>query len=164
MVREQTERISPERAKHLERNRIAANKCRLKKKREHQQIQSNLHREATRRDSLMADLNILRNDIWVLKNAVFEHASCNDQRINRQLATMSENLIGASPELLRSPFPTHSTEGCSDVSAVRNKSSPVVSSEVSGSQELVADPALYDEVFTEITDLSLDRFINIECL
>ena len=161
MPRDQVNRISPERAKHLERNRIAANKCRIKKKREHQAIQNSLHNETARHDSLMAELNTLREEVWTLKNTVFAHASCNDHHINQQLANMSENLVGATPNQLQIPSPSLSSPSSSDGFAVGNrKGSNAVSEDSEG--QLFTDPALYETNFDGIGEFSFDRLIDME--
>jgi len=112
------ENVSPERARHLERNRIAASKCRIKKKKEHEQIQSILDSETARRETLMAQVNVLREEVWRLKNQMFEHVDCNDQRINLQLATMTQSILGANPAgahpALKCPSPSFSFSTCSD--------------------------------------------------
>ncbi|KAJ5160579.1 uncharacterized protein N7482_007583 [Penicillium canariense] len=89
--------VSPKRARHLERNRAAASKCRLKKKREHEQIQSVLDNESTKRDILLAEVDCLKEEIWQLTNTIFEHAKCEDQQINLQLAKMTQKYIESSP-------------------------------------------------------------------
>lgn len=60
-----------ERTKIRERNRIAADKCRQKKKREHQQIERRLSDEIEKKEILLAQLNCLREEVWDLKNMVF---------------------------------------------------------------------------------------------
>lgn len=86
--------VSLERAKHLERNRIAASKCRFKKKQEHRQIQSVLNGESAKRDTLLAEVNVLKEEVWFLKNQVFEHATiCDYQQISLQLELMAQNKV-----------------------------------------------------------------------
>ncbi|KAF3385376.1 hypothetical protein F1880_002402 [Penicillium rolfsii] len=87
------EALSLERARHLERNRLAANKCRLKKKKQHEQIQDFLKDETARRDILLAEVDVLKEELWCLKNCVFEHANCNDQHISSQLSKMNQDLL-----------------------------------------------------------------------
>ncbi|KAJ5973333.1 hypothetical protein N7481_010543 [Penicillium waksmanii] len=174
MARDHSDSMSPGRAKHLERNRIAANKCRQKKKKEHQKIQSSLHDETARHDSLMAELNSLREEIWNLKNTVFAHASCNDWHINRKLANMSENLTGASPEQLHAqlPSPSYSSQSCSDASAVDTgaiEPKVLASSSFSsdGSETLpLMDPALFDGSYNGVgtPEFGFDRLIDMENL
>lgn len=90
------EAISPERARHLERNRVAANKCRLKKKKEHEQIQGFLENETARRDMLLAEVDVLKEELWCLKNRIFEHANCDDHQISCQLSKMNQDLLDLS--------------------------------------------------------------------
>ncbi|KAJ5764518.1 hypothetical protein N7533_003199 [Penicillium manginii] len=174
MARDHSENISPGRSKHLERNRIAANKCRQKKKKEHQKIQNSLHDETARHDSLMAELNSLREEVWTLKNTVFAHASCNDWHINRKLASMSESLTGSSPEQLHAqlPSPTFSSQSCSDASAVESGAvepnvlaSSSFSSDGSGPLPLM-DPALFDQTYNGVgtPEFGFDRLIDMENL
>ncbi|KAJ5244995.1 hypothetical protein N7489_005091 [Penicillium chrysogenum] len=85
--------VSPGRAKHLERNRMAANKCRERKKREHEQIEWRLTDETQKKDILLAQLNCLREEVWDLKNLMFQHAECQDQKINQQLARMTQTVL-----------------------------------------------------------------------
>ncbi|KAJ5920498.1 hypothetical protein N7516_011356 [Penicillium verrucosum] len=89
--------VSPGRAKHLERNRIAANKCRERKKREHKQIERRLTDETEKKDILLAQLNCLREEVWNLKNLIFQHADCQDHQINHQLARMTQTILQSPP-------------------------------------------------------------------
>jgi hypothetical protein len=109
--------VSPERARHLERNRIAANKCRKKKKKEHEQIQSILHSETAKRETLLAQVHVLKEEVWQLKNMMFEHADCADQKINLQLAMMSQNMLGSNIDRMKCPSPTFSASTWSSGSA-----------------------------------------------
>lgn len=106
--------VSPERARHLERNRMAANKCRLKKKREHEQIQDVLDSETAKRDSLLAEVDCLKEEIWHLKNRIFEHAKCDDQQIDMQLAKMTQSVLDGNGSPLKRPSPSFSVSTFSD--------------------------------------------------
>ncbi|KAJ5206961.1 bZIP transcription factor bZIP-1 [Penicillium cf. griseofulvum] len=114
--------VSPGRAKHLERNRVAANKCRERKKREHKQIERRLSDETEKKDILLAQLNSLREEVWNLKNLIFQHADCQDHQINHQLAKMTETVLHSNPNmdansgLPTSSSPTFSTGTWSDES------------------------------------------------
>ncbi|KAJ5981346.1 hypothetical protein N7522_013767 [Penicillium canescens] len=88
--------VSPERARYLERNRIAANKCRLKKKQECEEIQRMLQKETAKRNALLAEVKKLKEETWRLKNGVFAHAKCGDHRINLQLTKMTQQLLEKS--------------------------------------------------------------------
>lgn len=91
-----TRNISPKRAQHLERNRIAANKCRLKKKREQEAIQRTMQDESAKQDALLAEINCLNEELWCLKNKMFQHAGCDD-KIRFYLAGMTQNVLKRSP-------------------------------------------------------------------
>jgi hypothetical protein len=88
--------VSPERARYLERNRVAANKCRLKKKQEREEIQRMLQKETAKRNTLLAEVKKLKEETWRLKNGVFAHAKCGDHRINLQLTKMTQKLLEKS--------------------------------------------------------------------
>ncbi|KAJ5096054.1 hypothetical protein NUU61_005410 [Penicillium alfredii] len=104
-----TKDVTPQRARHLERNRVAANKCRLKKKQEHQQIQRRLSDETEKHDLLVAQIHGLREEMWELKNRMFQHVGCEDTHINHQLQTMTQNaLLGSNSSLGRRPSSTFS--------------------------------------------------------
>ncbi|EPS30650.1 hypothetical protein PDE_05602 [Penicillium oxalicum 114-2] len=104
------ENISPERAKHLERNRISANKCRLKKKKEHARMESILHTETRKRDALLSEVGLLKDELWYLKNMIFEHAQCDNPHINHQLAMMTEQVLSKSPSSAASVSPVFTTK------------------------------------------------------
>ncbi|KAJ5480792.1 hypothetical protein N7539_006686 [Penicillium diatomitis] len=112
-----TETISPERAKHLERNRISANKCRLKKKKEHSRMESILNFETRKRDALLSEVGLLKDKLWCLKNMIFEHAQCDNPHINYQLARMTEQVLSKSPASAASISPVFATKSQPDGSA-----------------------------------------------
>jgi hypothetical protein len=112
--RKQSEDISPERAKHLERNRVSANKCRMKKKKEHARMESVLNTETAKRDSLLSEVGLLKDELWYLKNMIFEHAKCEHQSINIQLAKMTQTVLEKSSGRQKCPSPAVSSSTWSD--------------------------------------------------
>lgn len=90
----QCQNVSPKRAEHLERNRIAANKCRQRKKREHTQLQETLDAACAKHAALEAEVRSLREEIWHSKNQLFAHAHCDDQQINSRLSEMANKMKG----------------------------------------------------------------------
>lgn len=113
------EEVSPSRARQLERNRVAANKCRLKKKHENDKMQSILMGETARRDTLVAEISALKEELWHLKNRIFAHANCGDESIKTQLAVMAQHALVASPLIPQCPSPTLSASVHSDKSMAR---------------------------------------------
>lgn len=100
--------LSADRIKHLERNRIAANKCRLKKKQENKELQNALDSVAAKRKNLLAEISMLKEDLWQLKNQLLEHAgSCNGQEIYQMLQNINQTAI-------QCPSPSFSISTMSD--------------------------------------------------
>lgn len=147
------ENVSPERARRLERNRIAANKCRIKKKKEHEHIQSILRSATAKRHALMAQVNVLKEEVWQLKNRMFEHANCDDQRINLRLAKMTQNALGTKFDAVKCPTPTVSVSTWSDGSAGGEDGDS--GGMESGAVEYVADPVpdYQDRLFESFIDV-----------
>ncbi|KAJ5939484.1 hypothetical protein N7466_002618 [Penicillium verhagenii] len=116
--------VSSGRERHLERNRIAANKCREKRKREHARMQTALDIEAARHKNLQAEVGVLREEIWYLKNELFVHAKCDDRFINSQLDEMASRFAHGAGDLLRCPSPSFSVSTRSDQSVVDHGTAP----------------------------------------
>jgi hypothetical protein len=111
---ETSNEVRPWRAKNLERNRIFANKCRMKKKKNHKSMQALLNTETSKRDSLLSELGRLKDELWYLKNMIFEHANCEHQGINSELAKMTQRILESSSGQLKCPSLAFSTSTCSD--------------------------------------------------
>ncbi|KAE8349695.1 hypothetical protein BDV28DRAFT_140683 [Aspergillus coremiiformis] len=76
------------REKFLERNRLAASKCRQKKK-EHTKLLETRYREvATKKGELETEIEQLRSEVLGLKNEMLRHAQCGDEAIKLHLAQM----------------------------------------------------------------------------
>lgn len=114
------ENMSSDRAKQLERNRIAANKCRQKRKQHNEQIQRTLCDETAKHEALLSTVDGLKEELWHLKNQIFNHASCDDPQINFQLAKISER-VASNPRnslgAFHCPSPTFSASTVSDKSS-----------------------------------------------
>ncbi|CDM30590.1 Transcription factor Jun [Penicillium roqueforti FM164] len=88
------------RAKFLERNRLAASKCRQKKKEHTQQLEFNFKEQSEKKEQLVAEIARLRSEILGLKNEVLKHAQCGDEPIKLHLAQMVKKITdkdGAAP-------------------------------------------------------------------
>lgn len=149
--------IDPERARQLERNCVAANKCRFKKRKEQLQLQSDLDGHCAKWETLSAEANVLREEIWNIKNQAFEHAKlCDYQQISLKLAMLSQHkLLGVNSDAMKCPSPTFSVKAWSDGAAGKGDLHDIQSD----SLEDVADPARQD--FPE--DL-FDAFIDGPCI
>ncbi|KAF3010208.1 hypothetical protein E8E15_001694 [Penicillium rubens] len=155
--------VSPRRAKHLERNRIAANKCREKKKREHKQIERRFTDETQKKDMLLAQLNCLREEVWELKGRIFQHAECHDQRINQQLGRMTQTALQCpskpdvhNPSLSASSSHSLSTGTWSDEPVAYNNSN-----DWTALPDIANEIALY-ESNEFLTDSVFENFIDAD--
>ncbi|KAJ9483194.1 hypothetical protein VN97_g10220 [Penicillium thymicola] len=156
--------ISPKRAKHLERNRIAANKCRERKKLEHKQIERRLSDETEKKDLLLAQLKCLREELWGLKNLIFQHARCDDHQVNAHLAKMTQTVLG-SQNFLDSPphLGTSSSPSTSSDKSVGDENNMIAPGAYDGNDWTVLPKVANDLVPYEpngLTDLMFENFIN----
>ncbi|KAJ5098606.1 Basic leucine zipper (bZIP) transcription factor atfB [Penicillium argentinense] len=108
------------RAKFLERNRLAASKCRQKKKEHTQQLEFRYKEQSEKKERLNAEIASLRSEILSLKNEVLKHAQCGDEPIKLHLAQMVKRItdtdgqpsapIEPSADLVEN-IPTSSSDG-----------------------------------------------------
>jgi hypothetical protein len=80
------------RAKFLERNRLAASKCRQKKKEHTQVLEVRYKEQSEKRERLVSEIARLRSEILCLKNEVLKHAQCGDEPIKLHLAQMVKKI------------------------------------------------------------------------
>ncbi|KAI1381122.1 hypothetical protein F4677DRAFT_402205 [Hypoxylon crocopeplum] len=70
---------------HLSKNRVAASKCREKKKRESANLQAREKVLAAERDALKSIVDALRMEVLELKNEVLSHGMCDSSVIQRYI-------------------------------------------------------------------------------
>ncbi|KAJ5579903.1 uncharacterized protein N7459_005888 [Penicillium hispanicum] len=154
--------LDPARTKHLERNRIAANKCRLKKKKEYENIQRTLENETAKHDCLIAELGTLKEELWHLKNRIFDHARCDDQQINHQLARMASEVMGSNVGQDQCPSPSFSVSTRSDGSGSGFAGENTLESDAYG--DVSATIPMEKTTEFEYPDAMFDHFIDADCL
>ncbi|KAJ5101877.1 Rho GTPase activation protein [Penicillium alfredii] len=91
------------RAKFLERNRLAASKCRQKKKEHTQQLEYRYKEQSEKKERLVAEITRLRSEILGLKNEVLKHAQCGDEPIKLHLAQMVKKITDTDGPLPPGP-------------------------------------------------------------
>ncbi|KAJ5757614.1 uncharacterized protein N7511_006308 [Penicillium nucicola] len=89
---------SAKRAKFLERNRLAASKCRQKKKEHTQQLEYRYKHQSEKHQALMTEIARLRSEILGLKNEVLKHSQCGDEPIKMHLAHMLKKITEGDKE------------------------------------------------------------------
>lgn len=101
------------RVKFLERNRVAASKCRQKKKEHTQQLESRYKQQSEKKEQLVGEIARLRSEILSLKNEVLKHAQCGDEPIKLHLAQMVKKITdndgqpSVSTTTVSAPIETH---------------------------------------------------------
>ena len=80
------------REKSLERNRVAASKCRQKKKEHTAHLESRFKAQWQKKAQLENELSSLRCQILSLKNEVLKHAHCGDGRVGEHLSQMMQQI------------------------------------------------------------------------
>lgn len=80
------------REKFLERNRLAASKCRQKKKEHTMLLETRYKEQSDKKEKLMSEIARLRSDLLGLKNEVLKHAQCGDEPIKLHLAQMVKKI------------------------------------------------------------------------
>jgi hypothetical protein len=102
------------REKFLERNRLAASKCRQKKKEHTQLLESRYREQSDKKEQLVSEIARLRSEILGLKNEVLKHAQCGDEPIKLHLAQMVKKITyndTTAPELTDVGDAPSSSEG-----------------------------------------------------
>jgi cyclic AMP-dependent transcription factor ATF-2 len=112
-----SESVEPEsaRAVYLEKNRMAASKCRNKQKRQQEDLVEQARSVERRNKILKVEVNLLRNDMCELMNLVGQHTNCLDMRISSYIQREADRLsaVGVSTSSFvcppkRSPDPHRS--------------------------------------------------------
>lgn len=80
------------REKFLERNRLAASKCRQRKKEHTMLLEARYKEQSDKKETLVAEIARLRSEILGLKNEVLKHAQCGDEPIKLHLAQMVKKI------------------------------------------------------------------------
>ncbi|KAJ5139892.1 Basic leucine zipper (bZIP) transcription factor atfB [Penicillium atrosanguineum] len=94
------------RAKFLERNRLAASKCRQKKKEHTQKLEYRYKEQSEKKERLQGEIASLRSQILSLKNEVLKHAQCGDEPIKLHLAQMVKRITDSDgPAPAPAPLP-----------------------------------------------------------
>ncbi|CRG84412.1 hypothetical protein PISL3812_01703 [Talaromyces islandicus] len=110
------------REKFLERNRLAASKCRQKKKEHTMLLESRFKEASDKREELNAEISRLRSEVLHLKNEVLRHAQCGDEPIKLHLAQMVKQIaskdrddpIAAAAAAAAASIPVPNTGGTAD--------------------------------------------------
>lgn len=86
--------VSTSRQSHLEKNRVAAHKCRLRRKEYIDGLEARGREASAKNKALKENVAILREEVLELKNEVLRHAGCNFWAVDEYLARCAGDLLG----------------------------------------------------------------------
>lgn len=86
--------VASARQSHLEKNRVAAHKCRQRKKEYIGGLETRAREYSAKNKALKDSVAILREEVLQLKNEVLRHAGCNFWAVDEYLARCAGDLLG----------------------------------------------------------------------
>lgn len=86
--------VSSARQSHLEKNRVAAHKCRQRKKEYINGLEGRAREFSTKNKLLKENVAMLREEVLTLKNEVLRHAGCGFWAVDEYLARCAGDLLG----------------------------------------------------------------------
>ncbi|KAJ4992881.1 bZIP transcription factor [Stagonosporopsis vannaccii] len=86
--------VSSARQSHLEKNRVAAHKCRQRKKEYIGSLESRAREFSAKNKALKENVSLLREEVLGLKNEVLRHAGCGFWAVDEYLARCAGDLLG----------------------------------------------------------------------
>jgi hypothetical protein len=89
--------VSSARQSHLEKNRVAAHKCRMRKKDYINGLEERARIFTTKNKALKENVAMLREEVLDLKNEVLRHAGCGFWAVDEYLARCAGDLLGMKP-------------------------------------------------------------------
>jgi hypothetical protein len=106
----------PKRTKYLERNRVAASKCRQKKKEWVHDLDETKAELESKHTNLQREYSVLLDEVSKMKNYLMTHAGCNDQNIDQWIEIEARKFVQKT---------THRSEGIRSFSASHSASASV---------------------------------------
>jgi len=82
--------------KVLERNRVAAARCRERKRGEQETLETELDEAETRHRELSAYFNVLKDEAFMLKSEILQHSSCGCEMIQRYIKDAAQKAVEES--------------------------------------------------------------------
>ncbi|KAK3215566.1 hypothetical protein GRF29_8g439743 [Pseudopithomyces chartarum] len=89
--------VSSARQSHLEKNRVAAHKCRQRKKEYINSLEARAREFSSKNKALKENVAMLREEVLELKNEVLRHAGCGFWAVDEYLTRCAGDLLGVDP-------------------------------------------------------------------
>jgi hypothetical protein len=96
-------KVSATRRSHLEKNRIAATKCRERSKQHTVELVAEASKLSSKNKALKADETALREEILKLKNEVLRHAGCGSWAIDGYVSQCAGDILGMKAPSVHTP-------------------------------------------------------------
>jgi len=109
--------VSSARSSHLEKNRVAAHKCRQRKKEYINGLEGRAREFSSKNKALKENVAMLREEVLGLKNEVLRHAGCGFWAVDEYLARCAGDLLG-----MEAPLRTPTARQSSQISPTMNTS------------------------------------------
>jgi hypothetical protein len=107
--------VSSARQSHLEKNRVAAHKCRQRKKEYINGLEGRAREFSSKNKALKENVAMLREEVLGLKNEVLRHAGCGFWAVDEYLARCAGDLLG-----MEAPMSNSRGRNASQLSPVMN--------------------------------------------
>jgi hypothetical protein len=146
--------VTSARQSHLEKNRVAAHKCRQRKKEYINSLEGRAREFSAKNKALKENVAVLREEVLELKNEVLRHAGCNFWAVDEYLARCAGDLLGMEgPSFTSSRQPSQAqTPNLAALSGLKTE------------QESNIDAATSQELGSPMSSMSHDDFDGLDFL
>ncbi|KAF2439823.1 hypothetical protein P171DRAFT_369478 [Karstenula rhodostoma CBS 690.94] len=136
--------VSSARQSHLEKNRVAAHKCRQRKKEYINGLEARAREFSSKNKALKENVAMLREEVLSLKNEVLRHAGCGFWAVDEYLARCAGDLLGVDASRM------------GDQHANRPKPSPMTSSSSLHLDDVHRRPSSSGSILSAISSPDID--------
>ncbi|KAF2003932.1 hypothetical protein P154DRAFT_393869, partial [Amniculicola lignicola CBS 123094] len=149
--------VTSARQSHLEKNRVAAHKCRQRKKEYINGLEGRAREFSSKNKQLRENVAMLRDEILTLKNEVLRHAGCGFWAVDEYLARCAGDLLGMDVPSSMAPSRKPGTEQSPTMS-------PFNESQLHGLRESSADSYRSLEKADMDMDMDMDDYSGLDLL
>jgi hypothetical protein len=154
--------VSSARQTHLEKNRVAAHKCRQRKKEYINSLEGRAREHSAKNKLLKENVAILREEVLGLKNEVLRHAGCGFWAVDEYLARCAGDLLGMEAPGMRDATSsrhnsTHQSPAMSTMSNPHLTSQQVRETSMGSMSSADADEFGGLELLRDFTDEDMDE-------
>ncbi|KAJ6036152.1 hypothetical protein N7540_000431 [Penicillium herquei] len=96
----------------------AGDLCSQEEEQLYNHIQGVLQNETAKRDSLVAQVDALRREVWSLQNELLNHARCNDHSVDKWITEKAHGANQDPPDESQCPSPSSSVSTRSEESII----------------------------------------------